>query len=133
MKVYSGEAVAKAEFPRQCSHCAHEWIGRRNLMGVSGPGHSSRSDAVQSAQAELQERMKALNRGGEVLCPKCGHFSILAMQTHFPNGFGPAVIQRYKEVCREQINYLPGLLATIGALIGAFSSLKEAVLSLSSL
>jgi len=102
--VHKATETRRVSVPRTCSNCSHGWTA--NLLAVAEGStetwqkfdpeatEKARKHALKKLDEVAARREKDVNE--DVLCPKCGHFCLKAMDKHFPKGLATGLLKKYR-------------------------------------
>lgn len=105
---YHAKASREVYVPRSCSNCGHSWNAVFTAVAsVQAENYSDKAiaKARESAEREVVDRAKMIqkNDSKQVLCEKCKHFSVDAMNAYFSNGYKEGILQTSRDTAKRRI------------------------------
>ena len=108
-------AQGKATITRVCSGCKKSWTEQQEIEATAKDEtwFTVTSEDVaklkEKAQEDLerQEKWEQKQANTHILCPYCGHFSVEAMEKHFPKGYLAGFKRRYRRAFVYALIFAP--------------------------
>lgn len=121
---YHAKASRQVFVPRSCSNCNHSWNAVFTAVASVQAENSSDkaiAKAKESAEREVADRAKTVqqNTSEQVLCEKCKHFSVDAMNAYFPSGFKEGIFQTSRDSAYRRLELSLVLILVSAVLIAA--------------
>jgi hypothetical protein len=102
-KAYIASQAEHVEYERTCSNCSYKWLASFDIDAksyVHSTGEKAAKEVAQYMEIEKEDRF----RNRDVLCPKCEHFSVHAMNRHFrKGGLAGGILKKYKRAMWENL------------------------------
>lgn len=122
---YQAKASKKVYVRRSCSNCDHSWnavLTAEASVQAENSSDKSLAKARESAERKVVNRAKKIQKNTyeQVLCEKCKHFSVDAMNDYFSNGYKERILQNSRQVAHGRIGLSLVLSLVSAGLIAVF-------------